>query len=116
MRITLTIALLLVACASDPNAPPPPIDDSPDADLPELPVAPEFDVPPETPADLPPEPVCPWDGLCGSLVDSEACGGWAVPCHDGVRCVDTDAEAGILCETGSSSSSSSDDGVTSVAG
>jgi hypothetical protein len=50
---------------------------------------------------------CPWDGACASLeIIDECVDGWAVACGDGFRCVDTEAEAGIICVGDGSSSSS----------
>jgi hypothetical protein len=125
MKTTITIMIsILCACSGRSDAPPPPPTDPGPSTLPILPTD-ESDGESGS-SSTGEEPECPWDGLCASLVDSDACGGWAVPCRDGVRCIDTEAEGQILCETGAGSSSgsgasssgsgSSDDGVTSVAG
>lgn len=109
------------ACEGDPSASPPPIGGATDTvDLPFDPSGP--DVPP----DLPPPELCPWDGTCAALTcgSDSTCGPSLcdLPCGDGVRCVDTEEEGGILCglppaptssgtsSTGDGSSSGSDDG------
>lgn len=51
---------------------------------------------------------CAWSGACADLVEIDACGGWALACGDGWRCVDTEMEAGILCVPDESSSSATD--------
>lgn len=116
--ICAAVAVLLGGCDDGPEAPPPPIGEG---SGPVLPVVP--DVPPE----VEPEPLCPWDGTCAALLTCDGlCGPGEcdLPCGDGVRCVDTEKEGGILCDidgsSGSSSStggeSSSDGGITSFAG
>lgn len=96
-------------CQDGPDAPPPPIGDSPQ---PVLPMGSTGDASSSTG-----EPqVCPWDGTCAALVIVDECPMWAVACGDGWRCVDTETEAGIVCAEpdGSTSSSSSTTADTST--
>lgn len=88
-RVTLSalIALLITACSEEPMPPPAPVGDRTPPTLP-------------TPPDVP-DPLCPWDGLCESLLTCDGeCGPdrCDLPCRDGVRCVDLEVEGGILCD------------------
>lgn len=77
------------------------------------PIGPSSTTPPSPPAleesTGEPDP-CPWNGTCAELEALDECGGWAVACGDGWRCIDTEAEAGIVCVGGESSSGSESGG------
>ncbi len=97
IAIGIGFAFTLAGC-DDPELPPaPPVEPGATSSSHMLPTQPE------------PEPeACPWLGTCAELEHVEACDGWAVACGDGWRCVDTEADAGIVCEDLESSSSSGD--------
>lgn len=108
MRRIIIAAILLAACEQDPDLKPPPIGASSSTTLP------SNDEAGDESSTGAPEP-CPWDGTCATLEIVSACGdAWGVACGDGFRCVDTEIEAGIVCEdeegsSGSNGSSSSGD-------
>lgn len=107
-RTWILTAILIAACDNDPAFPPPPVG-SGSATSSTLPTSDESSTGDEDSSSTGDPEVCPWDGTCAELEDIDECDGWAIACGDGWRCVDTELEAGIVCEADGSSSSGAEE-------
>jgi hypothetical protein len=114
---TVALAVLMMGCGDEATEEPPPLTSSPSSTS-----LPSSEAGTGDGSSTTGEPeVCPWSGQCSVLILVSECGDdWAVACVEGFRCVDTEAEAGVVCtyppetsSTGESSSSSSSMGDTS---